>query len=419
MKIAKETQEFIKGETNLKTINADMDSDVENKYNMDCPNLDIPFGGGYPSGKIMELFGPPSAGKSSLAQKMVISFSNFFEKKNDSKYVILWQEVERAFDKTRAHWMGVPVHKMAFDEKSSTIEDIFETQVHQMKKALKLGYKLLIVTDTIDAVPTRNEKDFSEGIKKEYSGGRQEKPRVIKKFLKDIAPLAAASGTTIIFLNQVYTQQGQFTIKLVSGGGLSLKHYNSILMLVTRDADIMKTLPNGKEEFAGFMMKCKFIKNKITGMEIETLVTLYFETGINSLDSCIKFLKMNKVCTISGSWAVLQIPEKLFDNKEKKIKMVEAKFQNTRQCQELIDVQYPHLKDWIHYLIYQNYTTHGSLIKIKIIKKVWEYEKMFFGKQMTVLNEREIETAKILYKKLQNDEVLEIKKEEKIKGKKK
>jgi hypothetical protein len=81
----------------------------------------------------------------------------------------------------------------------------------------------------------------------------------------------------------------------------------------------------------------------------------------------------------------------------------EIKFQNAKQLQDIAK-ETPGLEDYMDYLVYRSYSYISPLIKVKIIKKLWEYEERFLGKRETELTEKEKEVALILHKFLQSED---------------
>src|SRR5579863_8445625 len=99
----------------IKSISDDLGSDVNYMYEFGCPVIDIPFGGGIAPGKVYELYGWQSAGKSTLSLEICKAFENYWiqynamHKKKPKKFVVLWMEAESALDKVRCEFMGCKV----------------------------------------------------------------------------------------------------------------------------------------------------------------------------------------------------------------------------------------------------------------------------------------------------------------------
>lgn len=132
----------------LKTATEELGSDVADIYPFDIPNLDIILGGGLYSGKIVEIFGWESQGKSTFGLEAAKAFTRYWDNKGDDNYAILWIETESALDKLRATWMGCPIDRFLIAE-AETVEEGFDTIEMALEKSLKTGIKLFIVWDEI------------------------------------------------------------------------------------------------------------------------------------------------------------------------------------------------------------------------------------------------------------------------------
>lgn len=371
----------------VKLVTDELGSDIIDVAPFGIPPLDIILGNGLSMGKIYEVAGWESTGKSTFALESAKAFSNYWKSKNDDNYVVLWIETESALDKLRAGWMGCDLSRFLFSE-AETVEEGFSIIENIHNNCLEKGVHLLVVWDTIAAAPTASEKkDEEEGT--QWSGGLSEKARMIRYYLRRLSTPIGQSKSTLIFVNQLYkvvkgTPWGP-TEETPGGGGL--KFHSSVRINMSRKDDLTRITSSGEKIVEGIVSEVYTIKNKLTLPKQRCLVTLYGERGFDSLETTVNYLKKNKLITQSGSWTMLNF------NDEK------ISFQNVQQLREIL-VGNPDLENYMHFLVYQNFSTVSPLIKVKIIKKLWDYEIKFLGKKKTVLTDKEIEIANLLYKDL-------------------
>ena len=391
------------GAGSIKSVVEDLGSDVNHYYCFGSPVIDIPFSGnGIPSGKILELYGWQSAGKSTLSLEICKAFDNYwseYNKKNPKKpkkYVTLWLEAESALDKIRAKWMGCNIENWLINE-ADTVEKTEEMLLAILKKAVENDVIVMIVWDTIAATPMLAEQT-GEGSR------MANKATYVRSFFRKITPLIGKTDSTLILVNQLTKN---FETNAADETSIpAIKFYASIRCRITKREEDRTVTPTGDEVTRGIVSELKFDKNKLIQRGQKALVVIDNERGFDLLETSMRYLKKAKLASVKGAgWTELNIPERVYnpDNKEP-IGYTQIKFQGIEKLKEIIETKYPHAKDWIDYLIYLNYTTVSPLIKVKIINKVWEYENLFFGEKKTFLTEDEKTAASMLYKELESDE---------------
>lgn len=441
--VDKATMDMVAGEDDFHIATDELGSDTSLCFPFDCPPMDIPLGGGLLSGRVYEIFGAESNGKTSLALEFTKNIKEWVAKVEQKgwDYNIFWIESESAIDKVRAAYMGVPISKFIFKE-----TDIFEegrdaikrmlTKIKDKKKAGKDKYACLMVWDTIAATSTKNEKEYNASTAEEEDvvvkdgeddkkkpknpAGLTEKPRLMKSMFRDITGDLGETNTSLILVNQVFTQIGRYGAPLDSGGGMALRHHTSARMKVTRVEDGKEvTQLNGIKRVESIICQIEFKKNKLTGFtDVPVVFVLNKDSGIDKLETRMLFLKKNKLIpAVSGGWTTWKIPAGYADKTKSKDGkpfvpgQVEIKWQTNAQLNVFIygtpaqphlneegtPAKYPHLIDWMDYLIYSAFANSSPVLKVKTVKKVWEYEEKFFGVKRTILNEREIEVARLVY----------------------
>lgn len=246
-------------------------------------DLDNIIGGGMPEGRVVEIFGPESSGKTTLLYHLC-----------GLHEMCLDIPVEGTFDAERAKVFGNrPKQMLIYRAKYG--EDAFNKTI-QFGKA---GIPLI----GIDSVPSLVPKDDAEKVLKSADKDSIEEQRIggtarlINKYLPTIEEIIEVTGTTLIFINQVRDKMNamMFGEKTDTPGGRKLKHACSLRIQVARRAWI--EIPNkdpknsAKTEKVGMIMKCKVVKSKVCNPMGECEIPLFFDRGFVSFDDVQKIRK--------------------------------------------------------------------------------------------------------------------------------
>lgn len=239
-------------------------------------DLDAIIGGGMPEGRVVEIFGPESSGKTTLLYHLC-SLHN----------LCLDIPIEGTFDAERAKVFGNrPKQMLIYRAKYG--EDAFNKTI-QFAKA---GIPLI----GIDSVPSMVPKDDAEKVMKSAEKDSIEEQRIggtarlMNKYLPTVEEIIEITGTTLIFVNQVRDkmQAMLFGEKTDTPGGRKLKHACSLRIQVARREWIK--IPNknpanaAKDEVIGFIMKCKVVKSKVCNPLGECEIPCFFDRGFVSFD---------------------------------------------------------------------------------------------------------------------------------------
>jgi len=242
-------------------------SDLDERIKIDslstsCLSLNNVFAcGGMPRGRIIEIFGMPSHGKTTLALFLVAEVQ-----KNGGKAA--WIDAEFSFSQNYANKIGVDT-KNLFLSQPNTGEMAFDI-VESLIKTNEID--IIVIDSTAALVP---ESELEGEI---YDQKIALQARLISKGLRMITGLAAKTKTTIIFISQVRDKIGSFLGPTkVSGGGNALKFYSSVRLEVTK----VKTIKDGDENVIGNRLKIEAVKNKVGLPFRKTEIDLYFERGID------------------------------------------------------------------------------------------------------------------------------------------
>ena len=247
-----------------------------NRWTTGIEDLDAIIGGGMPEGRVIEIYGPESSGKTTLAYHLCGLHS-----------LCLDIPIEGTFDSERAEVFGNrPKQMLIYRAKYG--EDAF----NKIIKFAKAGIPLIIV----DSVPSMIPKDDAEKVMKSAMKDSIEEQRIggvarlMTKYLPVVEEIIEVTGTTIIFINQVRDKMDamMFGEKTSTPGGHKLKHASSIRIQVARRSWI--EIPNkdprnsATSKKVGLIMKCKVIKSKVSNPMGECEIPCFFDRGFVSYD---------------------------------------------------------------------------------------------------------------------------------------
>ncbi len=206
-------------------------------------SLDLALGvGGLPRGRIVEIFGPESSGKTTLALHAVAE-----AQKQGGKVAFI--DAEHALDPEYAKKIGVKTAELLISQ-----PDNGEEALNILESLVRSGAISIVVVDSVAALTPRAEIEGEMGA--QYVGLQA---RMMSQALRKIAALAAKSQTTIIFINQLREKIGiMFGNPETTPGGRALKFYSSVRIDVRRTAQIKKG-----EEVVGSRVVAKVVKNKV------------------------------------------------------------------------------------------------------------------------------------------------------------
>lgn len=205
-------------------------------------SLDLALGGGLPKGRVVEIYGPESSGKTTLALHVVREI----QKKGGKAAFI---DAEHALDPDYAVKIGVNVKELLISQ-----PDNGEEALNIMESLVRSGMIDIVVVDSVAALTPKAE---IEGEMGDSHMGLQ--ARLMSQALRKITAIAAQTGTIVIFINQLRMKIGiVFGNPETTTGGMALKFYASVRIDVRRIAQVKKG-----EEVVGSRVKAKVVKNKI------------------------------------------------------------------------------------------------------------------------------------------------------------
>ncbi len=245
-------------------------------------SLDIALGvGGVPRGRIIEIFGPESSGKTTLALHIIAEAQK-------AGGVAAFIDAEHAFDSTYAKRLNIDVESLLVSQ-----PDYGEQALEILETLVRSGAVDLVVVDSVAALTPKAEIDGEMG---DSHMGLQ--ARLMSQALRKITGIAQKTNTTIIFINQLRMKIGvMFGNPETTTGGNALKFYSSIRMDIRSKEKIM----NG-EVLVGNIIRVKVVKNKVAPPFREATYESRHGEGIDKVSSLIDAAITYDVIEKAGAW---------------------------------------------------------------------------------------------------------------------
>lgn len=244
-------------------------------------SLDLALGiGGIPRGRIVEIYGPESSGKTTVALHVCAE-----AQKKDG--VAAFVDAEHALDPDYAKKIGVKTEDILISQPDSGEEalQIVETLVRS-------GEVDVIVIDSVAALAPKAEIAGEMG---EFQIGLQ--ARLMSSALRKLSAIVAKTKTSVIFLNQTRMKIGVYGNPETTPGGLALKFYSSVRVELRRTAKIKQG-----EEIVGNRVRVKIVKNKVAPPFKTTEFDIYYNEGISYLADLVNSGLESGVIKKAGSW---------------------------------------------------------------------------------------------------------------------
>jgi len=238
--------------------------------------------GGFPVGRIIEIFGPEASGKTTLAMHVIAQA----QKRGG---ICAFIDAEHALDVTYAKNLGINADELIISQ-----PDYGEQALDIAEMLVRSGAVDVIVIDSVAALVPKAELEGDMG---DSHMGLQ--ARLMSQALRKLTPVIHKSKTVLIFINQIRQNIGAmpFANKETTTGGNALKFYASVRLDVRRIASLKKNDVN-----IGNRVRVRVVKNKVAPPFKQVEVDLLFSEGISKeldlLDAALHF----KVITQSGSW---------------------------------------------------------------------------------------------------------------------
>jgi len=252
-------------------------------------SLDLALGGGYPKGRIVEVYGPESSGKTTLALHAVAEIQK-------AGGTAAFVDAEHALDPQYAQRLGVKLPDLYIAQPDSGEQALEITETLVRSNAVDL-----IVVDSVAALVPRAELEGEMG---DAHIGLQ--ARLMSQALRKLAGVISKSNTTVIFINQIRMKIGvMFGNPETTTGGNALKFYASVRLDIRRIGQI-----KDGEDITGSRVRVKVVKNKIAPPFKTAEFDIMYNAGISQAGDVLDLGVIHGVVGKSGAW---------FDYQDKKV----------------------------------------------------------------------------------------------------
>jgi len=276
------------GEGAIMSLSDNTAKDVE-RFSSGSLSLDIALGKGLPKGRVIEIYGPESSGKTTLTLHAVAEI----QKEGGTAAFI---DAEHALDPEYAKKIGVNINELLISQ-----PDTGEQALEIAETLVRSSAVDLVVIDSVAALVPRAE---IEGEMGDAHVGLQ--ARLMSQALRKLTGIINKSKTTVIFINQIRMKIGvMFGNPETTSGGNALKFYSSVRLDIRRIGQIKVG-----EEVVGNRTRVKVVKNKIAAPFKKAEFDIMYDQGISMAGDVLDLAVEHDIIGKAGSW---------YDYKEEKI----------------------------------------------------------------------------------------------------
>ena len=244
-------------------------------------SLDLALGGGYPKGRILEIFGPESSGKTTLALHAIAEI----QRRGGTAAFI---DAEHALDPAYARRLGVDTDNLLVSQ-----PDNGEQALEICETLVRSNAVDIVVVDSVAALVPQAEIDGDMG---DSHMGLQ--ARLMSQALRKLTGIISKSKTTVFFINQIRMKIGvMFGNPETTTGGNALKFYASVRLDIRRTGQI-----KSGEEIIGSRTKVKVVKNKIAPPFRVAEFDIMYNEGISKTGDVLDLAVLHNVVGKSGAW---------------------------------------------------------------------------------------------------------------------
>ena len=276
--------------------------------------LDLALGGGLPKGRVIEIYGPESSGKTTVALHALAEVQR-------NGGIAAFVDAEHALDPTYAAALGVDIENLLVSQ-----PDNGESALEIVDQLVRSAAVDIVVIDSVAALVPRAE---IEGDMGDIHVGLQ--ARLMSQALRKITGNIGKSGCTVIFINQLRQKIGvTYGSPETTTGGNALKFYASVRLDIRR----IQTLKKGTDEF-GNRVKVKVAKNKVAPPFRIAEFDIIFGKGISTLGCLVDIAEETGILLRKGAWYSYS-GENISQGRDNAIKYLEEKPELAAKIQEQV-----------------------------------------------------------------------------------
>ena len=246
--------------------------------------LDIALGvGGIPRGRVIEIFGPESSGKTTLTLSIIAQAQ---KRKGSAAFI----DAEHAFDSGYAKKLGVNLDDLLISQPDTGEQALEITEMLVRSNAIDV-----IVVDSVAALVPKAEIEGDMGAS--HMGLQA---RLMSQALRKLTGVISKSNSSLIFINQLREKIGvMFGNPETTPGGRALKFYSSVRLDIRRIAQIKRG-----EDIVGGRVRVKVVKNKVAAPFKQAEFDLMYDEGVSAVGSILDMAEALEITRQSGSWVV-------------------------------------------------------------------------------------------------------------------
>jgi recombination protein RecA len=276
--------------------------------------LDLALGGGLPKGRVIEIYGPESSGKTTVALHAIAEVQR-------EGGIAAFVDAEHALDPTYAAALGVDIENLLVSQ-----PDTGEAALEIVDQLVRSAAVDIVVIDSVAALVPRAE---IEGDMGDAHVGLQ--ARLMSQALRKITGNIGKSGCTVIFINQLRQKIGvTYGSPETTTGGNALKFYASVRLDIRR----IQTLKKGTDEF-GNRVKVKVAKNKVAPPFRIAEFDIIFGKGVSTLGCLVDLAEETGILTRKGAWYSYN-GDNISQGRDNAIKYLEEKPDFAAQIKQLV-----------------------------------------------------------------------------------
>ncbi|QLE57612.1 recombinase RecA [Nostoc sp. TCL26-01] len=276
--------------------------------------LDLALGGGLPKGRVIEIYGPESSGKTTVALHAIAEVQR-------EGGIAAFVDAEHALDPTYAGALGVDIDNLLVSQ-----PDTGESALEIVDQLVRSAAVDIVVIDSVAALVPRAE---IEGDMGDAHVGLQ--ARLMSQALRKITGNIGKSGCTVIFINQLRQKIGvTYGSPETTTGGNALKFYASVRLDIRR----IQTLKKGTDEF-GNRVKVKVAKNKVAPPFRVAEFDIIFGKGVSTIGCLVDLAEETGILIRKGAWYSYN-GDNISQGRDNAIKYLEEKPEFSEQIKKLV-----------------------------------------------------------------------------------